>query len=212
MSLVDQPRRMNSTASQSSNSGWLGASPWMPKSSAVRTRPASEELLPEPVHGDARGEGVLLADDPAGEGEAVARGELGQRGQHFGHIRLHGVLRAQELAAVVDARHPRRFALFQREGGGVLWHFLLKCPDFGVRLRKQRGVLEEVLAEPRTGSGIRRARQEQFLDGPRDPRGLGRGAARAGEPESANRMLVDVPLLQGDVEQGPAGESRNTRM
>ena len=27
------------TASQSSNSGWLGNSPWLPKSSSVRTRP-----------------------------------------------------------------------------------------------------------------------------------------------------------------------------
>ena len=30
---------MNWTASQSSNSGWLGSSPWKPKSSDVRTSP-----------------------------------------------------------------------------------------------------------------------------------------------------------------------------
>ena len=34
-----QPLSMNSTASQSSNFGWLGGSPWLPKSSLVFTRP-----------------------------------------------------------------------------------------------------------------------------------------------------------------------------
>src|SRR5262245_37044900 len=35
---------MNSTASQSSNSGWLGGSPWMPKSSVVFTRPVPKNI------------------------------------------------------------------------------------------------------------------------------------------------------------------------
>ena len=34
-----QPRSMNSAASQSSSSGWVGLSPCVPKSSEVRTRP-----------------------------------------------------------------------------------------------------------------------------------------------------------------------------
>ena len=34
-----QPLSMNSTASQSSNSGWLGASACVPRSSEVATRP-----------------------------------------------------------------------------------------------------------------------------------------------------------------------------
>ena len=39
MALTSQPRRTNSVASQSSSSGWLGNSPCVPKSSAVRTSP-----------------------------------------------------------------------------------------------------------------------------------------------------------------------------
>ena len=34
-----QPLSMNSVASQSSSSGWVGRSPWVPKSSLVTTRP-----------------------------------------------------------------------------------------------------------------------------------------------------------------------------
>ena len=38
--LMLQPRSANSTASQSSSSGWVGGSPWRPKSFGVRTIPS----------------------------------------------------------------------------------------------------------------------------------------------------------------------------
>ena len=40
---TDQPQRTNSTASQSSNSGWLGRSPRRPKLSGDRTRPSPNQ-------------------------------------------------------------------------------------------------------------------------------------------------------------------------
>ena len=53
-------------ASQSSKSGWLGGSPWEPKSSAVFTRPVPKKStgLPEPVYGDAAHQRVLGLDQP----------------------------------------------------------------------------------------------------------------------------------------------------
>ena len=64
---------MKSTASQSSSSGWLGYSPWAPKSAGVRDEAGAEEDLPEAVHGDARGERVLAHRHPLGEAEAIGR-------------------------------------------------------------------------------------------------------------------------------------------
>ena len=42
--LMSQPLSMKSTASQSSSSGWVGYSPWAPKSAGVRTRPAPKSI------------------------------------------------------------------------------------------------------------------------------------------------------------------------
>ena len=39
MRRMDQSRSMNSTDSQSSSAGWVGASDWVPKSSSVETMP-----------------------------------------------------------------------------------------------------------------------------------------------------------------------------
>src|SRR5436305_2097958 len=39
VAFTSQPSSRNCTASQSSSSGWLGGSPWAPKSSAVFTKP-----------------------------------------------------------------------------------------------------------------------------------------------------------------------------
>ena len=44
MALTSQPERTNSVASQSSSSGWLGGSPWAPKSSTVFTSPVPKSI------------------------------------------------------------------------------------------------------------------------------------------------------------------------
>ena len=42
--MTSQPDRTNSVASQSSSSGWLGGSPWAPKSSTVFTSPVPKSI------------------------------------------------------------------------------------------------------------------------------------------------------------------------
>ncbi len=44
IALTSQPDRTNSVASQSSSSGWLGGSPWAPKSSTVFTSPVPKSI------------------------------------------------------------------------------------------------------------------------------------------------------------------------
>ena len=59
----------------------------------------AEELLPETVHRDARGEGMLRVHEPAGEGEAVGRVALRQRGENGGGVRIHALAGLVVLAA-----------------------------------------------------------------------------------------------------------------
>ena len=44
MALTSQPLRTNSVASQSRSCGWVGGSPWVPKSSSVVTMPLPKSL------------------------------------------------------------------------------------------------------------------------------------------------------------------------
>ena len=80
--LISQPDRMNSVASQSSNSGWL------------RTRLASQVLggthqadteirLPEAVDRHPGGQRVERVDEPFGQPKPVPRGRGRQRGQAY---------------------------------------------------------------------------------------------------------------------------------
>ena len=58
---TSQPLSRKSTASQSSSSGCVGRSPWMPKSSAVFTSAGAENLLPQAVDRHARGQRIRSA-------------------------------------------------------------------------------------------------------------------------------------------------------
>ena len=75
----------------------------------------AEEGLPLSVHGHAGGQRILRREEPAGEGQAVGRGVLGQTGQEGGDAGLHFFARVQIFAAVVTHGRPR-------VGGGALAH------------------------------------------------------------------------------------------
>ncbi len=107
MCFTSQPLSMNSTASQSTSSGWVGHSPCEPRSCSVRREPLAERELPQPVHEDASGQGVVLRGQPAGEIEArrapAARVGLGQEVRNRG---LHDLARlVLPVAAGEDAHH-----------------------------------------------------------------------------------------------------------
>ncbi len=85
--LTSQPSSRNWTASQSSSSGWLGGSPWTPKSSAVLTMPGAEDLKPEAVDGHAGGQRMVGRDQPLGQPQAVAGASGGSGGRNAGTAR-----------------------------------------------------------------------------------------------------------------------------
>ena len=74
MCFTSQPLSMNSTASQSSSSGWVGHSPCEPRSSSVRDEPLAEGELPQPVHEDARGQRVVARRSASARGRAGSPG------------------------------------------------------------------------------------------------------------------------------------------
>ena len=69
--LVFQPDSRYRTASQSRSSGWLGGSPWVPKSSSVSTRPDAEDLSPEAIDGHAGRQRVPGIDQPPRQPEPI---------------------------------------------------------------------------------------------------------------------------------------------
>ena len=74
--------RMNSAASQSSSSGCEGWSPCVPKSSEVRTSTAAEQLLPDAIDGDARGQRIIARDtSQSSQGQGVGLRAPRQRRQ-----------------------------------------------------------------------------------------------------------------------------------
>ena len=79
---MSQPMRMNSAASQSSNSG---ARPLALHAEVLGRfhHPDAEELLPEAVHRDARGQRILGRDEPLRQGEPV-RGRAGRQRRQAG--------------------------------------------------------------------------------------------------------------------------------
>ena len=76
---------------------------------------AAKEGLPLTVHGHAGGQWILGREEPAGEGQAVGRGVLGQARQEGGHAWLNFFARVQVFATVVAHGRPRI-------GGGTLAH------------------------------------------------------------------------------------------
>ena len=71
IALTSQPERTNSAASQSSSSGWLGGSPWAPKSSTRLHQPGAEEHLPVAVDRHPRRQRIGRIDQPAGQAQPV---------------------------------------------------------------------------------------------------------------------------------------------
>ena len=65
------PIATNSTASQSSSSGWLGGSPCAPKSSTRLHQPGAEEHLPVAVHRHPRRQRIGRSDQPASQPQPV---------------------------------------------------------------------------------------------------------------------------------------------
>ena len=60
-----------------SSSGWVGSSPVMPKSPGTTNEAGAEDFLPETVHRDAGGQGMLRTQQPLGPGRggcAAVRG------------------------------------------------------------------------------------------------------------------------------------------
>ena len=97
-----------------------------------RDESATEEIFPELIHRDARGERVRGIDEPAREVEAIgARTARFQRRQHGEGAGLHFRAGLLVVAADVDVR----LALFGRErrGGG------LRCLGFFRGVRGERG-------------------------------------------------------------------------
>ena len=81
---MSQPLSRKSTASQSSSSGWLGHSPWAPKSAVVRTMPVPKNICQRRFTATRAVSGFSGIDDPLGEAEAIGRRAGGQRRQHGG--------------------------------------------------------------------------------------------------------------------------------
>ena len=71
MALRSQPPSTNSRASQSSNSGWDGNSPWIAEVFGRLDEADAEVTLPDAIHRDAGRQGVLGRHQPAGQTEAV---------------------------------------------------------------------------------------------------------------------------------------------
>ena len=67
MCLTDQPERMNSWASQSSNSGCDGSAPLRPKSLARLDQSRAEMPLPDAIHHHARRQRIRRTGDPIGQ-------------------------------------------------------------------------------------------------------------------------------------------------
>ena len=79
-----QPSLVNVVASQSRSSGWVGGSPWVPKSSLVKTRPRPKNCSQNRFTATRAVSGILLVHQPAGEAEAVGGLALGRGGRKAG--------------------------------------------------------------------------------------------------------------------------------
>ena len=73
---MSQPERMNSTASQSSSSGWLGGSPCAPKSSTVFTRPVPKSICQSRLTATRAVSGFAADDQPPRQRKPVRYGRF----------------------------------------------------------------------------------------------------------------------------------------
>ena len=172
MCFTSQPLSTNSTASQSSNSGWVGHSPCEPRSSRLARQALAEERLPQPVHEHARGERVLLRDEPAGEVEA--RGAAARRCDGAGSAggRLHD--RARLVQPVASRQDAHGVGLLRR------------------RDQRLRDALEEArLARARRREAAARNGEARAPPGDRSPRSgpSAPGSARPGLPAIVQDLL-----------------------
>jgi hypothetical protein len=108
--LTSHPLSTKSTASQSSSSGWVGHSPWEPRSSGVRASPCPKKSFHCRFTKTRAVRGFVGGGEPAREVEA--RGPAAFRfdlGQEVGNGRLHDLAGlVQPVAARQDAHGIRR--------------------------------------------------------------------------------------------------------
>src|SRR3974377_2352355 len=97
---TSQPSSRNWTASQSSSSGWLGGSPWLPKSSAVFTNPVPKHCCQKRVTATRAGGGGPRDPQPGGEAQPVARGVGRQRRQERRRVANDFLAALRVLAAL----------------------------------------------------------------------------------------------------------------
>ena len=91
-----QPRSMNSTASQSSNSGCDGRAALRAEIFDCLDDASAEKLFPDPVDGHAGRQRILPARQPSGQREPVGRLVGRQRREHSGRGRVDLFTLAQE--------------------------------------------------------------------------------------------------------------------
>ena len=106
-----QPRCMNSEASQSSSSGWVGRSPWVPKSSLVKTMPRPKTSCQMRFTATREVSGCLWRDQPAGEAEARFAGR--HRRQHGERAGLDFGAALAPIALHMNVRLGRRVVFKQ---------------------------------------------------------------------------------------------------
>ncbi len=181
----------------------------------------AEQSLPEAVDGDARGQRVLGAHQPLRQGQAVARGVLGQRREHGGRPRGDFLAQVLPIAAELDPRDTAFLGvelLEDRDGDRFQGRqFAVRGGEAAAFRRRRRGhlahvVLRQHLLLGRTararGFGHRRQDGRRQLDDGRHT-----GVASVAQAELAERVArVLALLLQRDAQlrarrQGDRGRS-----
>ena len=102
--LVFQPDSRYWTASQSSSSGWLGSSPWVPKSSSVSTSRA-EDLAQKRLTATRAVSGLLGSTSHRASPSRFFGAPAGQGCSDLGHARLDHVAGVEEVPLAQDASH-----------------------------------------------------------------------------------------------------------
>ena len=102
-----QPFSMNSTASQSSSSGWDGRSPWVPKSSLVSTRPRPKRASQRRFTVTRAVRGLSSLTSQRARPSRLRRLVVGQGAEHRGDRRVDpspGLMKLPRLRKRVEGR------------------------------------------------------------------------------------------------------------
>ena len=108
---------MSSHASQSSNSGWLGGEPWVPKSLSVSTSPRPNSACQIRLTTTRGRQRIAAVDKPLCQVQPVgsrARALVRKGVENRGNAGRHGLTLAREVAAQMDVRHAGTVYSFAR--------------------------------------------------------------------------------------------------